>query len=118
MKPKLIFKRDSKNVKKPFKLKNSIFLIYAPNKITVELMQFTENDSNIVVILPNRHRGYFTSIFRQDEIETKTDNPQRIWVGILNRHLLRSVVIQKHGPLGFFVIKSSDKTDIEHEATT
>ena len=81
-------------------------------------MQFTENDSNIVIILPSKHKCYFTSIFRQDKIETKTENPQRIWVGILNRHLLKSVVKQKHRPLGFFVIKSSDKTDIEHEATT
>ena len=74
MKPELIFKRDSKNVKRPLYLKNVVFLIYAPGKITIEPMQFKQNDSNIVVNLPKDRKGYFTSIFKQDDIELISDN--------------------------------------------
>ena len=68
MKPELIFKRDTKNVKRPLYLKNVVSLIYAPREITIEPMQFKQNDSNIVVNLPKDHKGYFTSIFKQDNI--------------------------------------------------
>ena len=117
MKPKLIFKRENKNVKKPLKLKNGVFLIYALNKAIVGPMKFTENDSNIVVTLSKEQKGYFTSILKQDEIERLTGNPQRIWMGVLNRHLFRSIVIQKHRPVGFFAIKPNNNIDIEHETT-
>ena len=75
-------------------------------------MQFTENVSNTADSLPNEHKDYFTLIFRQDETETITNNPQRIWLGILDRHLSRSIVIQKHSN------KPSNNIDIKHEATT
>ena len=71
-----------------------------------------------MVTLPNKHRGYFTSIFRQDEAETITDHCQRISVGILNKHLSESIVIQKNRPPGFFVIEPSDNINIEHETAT
>lgn len=83
-----MFKRDNKNVKKLLELINRVFLIYKSNKVTVEPMQCTVNDKTIVVTLPNKHRGYFTSIFKQDEAETITDHCQRISVGILNKKFI------------------------------
>ena len=78
MKSELIFKRDTKNVKRPLYLKNGVFLIYAPRKNTIEPMQFKQNYSNIVVNLTKEHKGYFTSIFKRDDIEAISYNTQRI----------------------------------------
>ena len=79
MKPKLIFKRDNKNMKRPLYLKNGVFLIYATNKITVVYLCSLQKTFQILQIacLTNT-KGYFTLIFRQDEVKTTTNNPQRI----------------------------------------
>ena len=115
MKPELIFKRDSKNVKRPLYLKNGVFLIYAPRKITAEPNIVY---SNIVVNLPKDHKGYFTSIFKQNNIEAITDNTQRIWIGVLNTHFSGSIVIEKNRPLGFFATIPDYNISITHETTT
>ena len=117
MKPELILKRDTKNVKRPLYLKNEVFLIYAPRKITIEPMQFKQNDSNIVVNLSKAHKDYFTSIFKRDDIEAISGNTQRIWIGILNTHFSGSIVIEKNRPLGFFAITPDNNTSIRHEPT-
>ena len=66
MNPELIFKRDTENIKRPLYLKNGVFLIYAPRKITAEPNIV---DSNIVVNLPKDHKGFFSSIFKRNDIE-------------------------------------------------
>lgn len=95
-----------------------MFLIYAPSKITVESMQFKQNDSNILVSLPKDHKGYFTSIFKQNNTETISDNTQRIWKAILNARVSGSMVIEKNKPLGFFAITPYHYISIKHETAT
>ena len=81
-------------------------------------MQFKQNDANIVVSLPKDHKGYFTSIFKQYDIEAISDNKQRIWIDILNTHFSGSIVIEKNRPLGFFAITPDNNISIMHETTT
>ena len=114
----LIFKRHTKNVKRPLYLKNGAFLNYAPRKSTIEPMQFKQNDANIVVSLPKDHKGYFTSIFKQYDIEAISDNKQCIWIDILNSHFSGSIVIEKNRPLEFFAITPDNNISIRHETTT
>ena len=78
-----------------------LLIIYAPKKFTIEPMQFARNDTEVTVTLPKEHRGCFTSRFRRDEIETITGHLERIWIVILNRSLLESIVIYKNKPFGF-----------------
>ena len=118
MKPELILIRNAKYVKRPLHLKSGLFLIYAPRKITVEPMQFKQNDSNIVVNLPKDHRGYFSSIFKQDNIEAISDNMQWIWIDILNISFSGSIIIEKNRLFGFFAITPSNNISIRHETTT
>ena len=40
MKSAVTFKIDSKNVKKPMRLKNGMFLIYAPRQLKISPVQF------------------------------------------------------------------------------
>ena len=115
MKPELIFKRDSKNVKRPLYLKNGVFLIYAPRKIIAEPNIVY---SNIVVNLPKDHKGYFTSIFKRNNIEAIADNTQRIWIGVLTTHFSGSIVIEKNRPLGFFATIPDYNISITHKTTT
>ena len=53
----IVFKRDSKNVKKPLHLKNVVFLFYAPRKIKISSMQFERYNTDITSILPENSRG-------------------------------------------------------------
>ena len=117
MKPTLIFKVDNKNVKKPTNLKNGVFLIYTPKKVTIKPMQFVRNDTEVTVTLPKEHRGYFTSKFRHDEIGTITSHHERIWIGILNMSLSDNIVIHKNKLFGFFVVEPDTNINIKYETT-
>ena len=52
MNHKIILKRDNTNFKKPFHLKNNIFLIYSPKNIKVKPGEFQRIDSGILSFLP------------------------------------------------------------------
>ena len=72
-----------------------------------------------MVILPNEHEEcYSTSIFKQDEVETIAGIPHRSWVKILNRHVLRSIVIRKNKRIRFFAIKQGKNINVTHETAT
>ena len=71
-----------------------------------------------MVILPNEHECYSTSIFKQDEVETIAGIPHRSWVKILKRHVLRSIVIRKNKPIRFFAIKQGKNINVSHETAT
>ena len=101
MKPTVIFRKDTKNVKKTAYLKNGVFLIYAPRKIKISPMQFEKYDTEITVILPKKYHRYFTSKFKTDEIALVIGERERIWIGILNRSLTETVIIKKTSHLDF-----------------
>ena len=69
MDEKIILKRDSADVKKPFHVKNNIFLLYAPRNVNTEPMN------------PETVRGFLTSKFR----ERNEVCIQRLWVKILDK---------------------------------
>ena len=93
MKPTIIFKRDSKNVKKKtFHLKNGVFLIYALRKLKINPMQFELLDAETTVILPKHFQGHFTSKFKTDKIVC--GHEQQIWIEILNRSLTNEIIIK------------------------
>lgn len=59
-----IFKRDSKNVKKPLHLKDYIFLLYVPRNIDIKSAEYEKYDTDVVVTLPKNSEGLITSKFR------------------------------------------------------
>ena len=66
MKEKIIFKGDSKNVKKPLHLKDCVFLLYMPRNIRISPMQYKRHDTDVGVMLKKNSHGFFTSKFRED----------------------------------------------------
>ena len=118
MKSTIVFKRGSKNVKKPLHLRSGVFLFYAPRKIRISSMRFERSDTDITVILPENSQGYFTSKFRMDKIEEVCGNKQRIWIGILNKSFTENIEIKKNRPFGFFVLEAKRNINIKHEAET
>ena len=88
-------------MKKPFHLKNGVFLIYAPRKLKINPMQFERFDAGITVTLYEHFQGYFTSKFKTDDIEQVCGHEQRIWMGILNRSLTNEIIIKKISHLVF-----------------
>ena len=85
MKEDIIFKRNVTNVKKHCHLKNNVFLVYAPKNIKVGPMEYSKNDSGVVVFVPENSKCFLTSKFREDEINQIQCGEQRLWVGILNK---------------------------------
>ena len=72
-------------------------------------MQFERHDTEVTVTLPEHYHGYFTSKFKLDEIETVTSKQQRIWIGILNRSLTETILIQKKTDLLDFCARTKQR---------
>ena len=83
MDEKIIFNRDSKDIKKPYHLKNNVFLLHAPRNIKVEPTEFQRIDSGILAFIPENARGFVALKFREDEINEIWNGNQRLWVKIL-----------------------------------
>lgn len=64
----IIFKRTSNKVKKPEHLAKNIFLLYSPRKFIIELAGLAKIDTEIIVLLPKKWKGFVTSKFRGEEI--------------------------------------------------
>ena len=45
--------------------------------------------------LSENYQGFFTSIFKADEIEQVSHNEQKLWIGILNRSSEEDIEIKK-----------------------
>ena len=118
MKESIVFRRDSKNVNKPFHLKDYVFLLFAPRNVKISPIQCERQDTDVVVSLPENSQGYLTSKFRTDEIEQISCNKQRLWIGILNKSLTEDIEIKKNSVLGFFVLKTKANIEIKHETQT
>ena len=68
MDDRVILKKDSKNLNKPFHLKRNVFLLNAPRNIKIEPTEFKRIDSGILAVIPKNGRGFVKSKFREDEI--------------------------------------------------
>ena len=105
MDDKVILKKDSKNLKKPFHLKRKVFMLYAPRNITTEPTELKRIDSGILAFIPKSGRGFVTSKFREDEIIEISNGEQRLWAEIINRSCASPIVIPKGCVLGFFEVE-------------
>ena len=101
----IIFEKSSSNVKKLTHLKKNIFIIYCPRTVKIEPATSTKINTEIVVFLPQKAKGYVTSIFRGDEINESCCKKQRLWVEILKKSFEETVEIKKNIPLGFLVVE-------------
>ena len=112
------FKRDNKNTKNPLHLKNGVFLICTPRKLTFPPMQFNRCDTEVMVTLPKDSYGYFTSKYKTVETEQISSNTQRICIGVINKLLTEDIVIKKDKAFGFFALESKGKIAIKYATET
>ena len=105
MDDKVILKKDSENLKKPFHLKRNVFILYAPRNITTEPTEFKRIDLGILAFVHKNGRGFVTSKFRGDKIIEISNGEQRLWVEIISRSCASPIVIPKGCVLGFFVVE-------------
>ena len=52
-------------------------------------------DTEMVVFIPKNSKGFFTSIFREDEINDICCQKQRLWIKILNKFFEETLEIKK-----------------------
>ena len=91
----IFFKRSQEKIKKPKHLKNNVFVIYSPRAVKIEPATSTKIDTEIIVSLPKKSKGFITSIFREEEINEFSSNQQRLWVEILNKSYEETLEIKK-----------------------
>ena len=80
----IIFEIDGPGVKKPYHLKNNVFLIYLPRTITIDTASSIKIDTNIILYLPKRAKAFITSKFRGQEVYEINKEKSRLWIKILN----------------------------------
>ena len=65
-------------------------------------MQFNRYDTKVTFTLPKNSYEYFTSMFKTDEIEQISSNPQRVWIWVINKSITEHIVIKKDKTFDFF----------------
>ena len=76
-------------------MKNNVFVIYSPRAVKIEPATSTKIDTEIIVSLPKKSKGFITSIFREEEINEFSSDQQRLWVEILNKSYEETLEIKK-----------------------
>ena len=117
MDDKIILKKDSKTLKKPFHLKRNVFMLYAPINIKIEPTELQRIDSGVLALIPKGERGFVTSKYREGEITEISSREQRLWVEVKNRSCASPITIPKDCILGFFVAEP-DHLKFQYEMTT
>ena len=101
MEDKIILEKDSASIKNPEHLKRNVFIIFSPRTVKVEPATCRKIDSEVVSFLPQKSKGFFTSIFRGDEINELFSGKYHLWVEILNKSFEDSIEIKRNQSLGF-----------------
>ena len=91
----IIFKRSQAKIKKPKHLKKNVFVVYSPRGDKIEPATSTKIDTEIIVSLPKKSKGFIISIFREEEINEFSSDQQRLWVEILNKSYEETLEIKK-----------------------
>ena len=91
----ILFKKDTPAIKTPKHMKGNDFIIYSPRHIKIEPASFRRVDTKIVAFLPENSRGFITTRFNDDELKEVFDGEHRLWIKILNRSFVDSIVIKK-----------------------
>ena len=91
-------------MKSPKHLGKHTFLVYSLRSIKIESATHLKTDTEIAAFLPKNSRGLLTSIFKTDEVNGLFNGKHRLWVEILNKSFEHTIKIERHSPLGIFVI--------------
>ena len=91
----IIFEKSSSSLKKPKHLKKNIFIVYCPRSFRIEPATSMKTDTEMVVFIPKNSKGFFTSIFRGEEINEICCQKQRLWIEILNKSFEETLEIKK-----------------------
>ena len=84
MDDKIIFEKDSASIKNPKHLKRNVFIIFSPRTVMIEPVTCRKIDSEVVAFLPQKSKGFLTSVCREGKINKLFSGKCRLWVEILN----------------------------------
>ena len=100
----IIFEIDGPGVKKPYHLKNNVFLIYLPRAITIDTASSIKIDTNIILYLPKKAKAFITSKFRGQEVYEINKEKSRLWIEILNASYTDKHKVKKRRLLDFSLL--------------
>ena len=92
---KIVFEIDAPGVKKPYHLKNNVFIIYSPRTITIDMASCIKIDTNVILHLPKKTKAFITSKFRGQKTYEINKKKSRLWIEILDTSYSESFKIKK-----------------------
>ena len=100
----ILFETDGPGIKKPYHLKNNVFLIYSPRTITIDVASSIKIDTNIILRLPKKAKAFITSKLRAQEIYEINKEKSRLWIETLNTSYNEDFKIKKRHLLDFLLL--------------
>ena len=100
-----------------FKLKQSkrceknIFIIYSPEKETIERENTLDIDTEVSIKLPENANAFLATKFEDEEIQKiigPTNGSKRLWINLLNESYFNKNQINKGDVIGYLVIEPED----------
>ena len=91
--------RDAKNIKKPKLLPDNKTEIFAPKKLHFKAAEYQQNDSGVVIVLPEKVKGCYWSL--DGDTSDLNTGENRLHFGFLNQTFTLDFTLEKGKSFGF-----------------
>ena len=107
----------NRKIKKPYKSKENIFVIYSPKSYYINAADTKLLDTEILINLPENSIAYLTTKFRGQKIkEIIGRTKERLWITLLNESYFEKYKIKK-GDITGYLLFSPTNLYVNHEKT-
>ena len=107
----------NRKIKKPYKSKENIFVIYSPKSYYINAADTKLLDTEILINLPENSIAYLTTKFRGQKIkEIIGRTKERLWITLLNESYFEKYKIKK-GDITGYLLFSPTNLYVNYEKT-
>ena len=99
----------NRKIKKPYKSKENIFVIYSPKSYYINAADTKLLDTEILINLPENSIAYLTTKFRGQKIkEIIGRTKERLWITLLNESYFEKYKIKKGDITGYLLFSPTN----------
>ena len=107
----------NRKIKKPYKSKENIFVIYSPKSYYINAADTKLLDTEILINLPENSIAYLTTKFRGQKIKEIIGRiKERLWITLLNESYFEKYKIKK-GDITGYLLFSPTNLYVNYEKT-
>ena len=99
----------NRKIKKPYKSKENIFVIYSPKSYYINAADTKLLDTEILINLPENSIAYLTTKFRGQKIKEIIERiKERLWITLLNESYFEKYKIKKGDITGYLLFSPTN----------